>query len=78
MDIAADGSAAVILSYGDVLYFPRRANEPWTTTLLREPIVLPPHGLTQAEAITFGADHRTLYVTSETAGSGILRYKPVK
>ncbi len=78
MDIAADGSAAVILSYGDILLFPRRANEPWTTTLLRAPVILPPHGLAQAEGIAFGADHRTIYVTSETAESGILRYKPAK
>jgi hypothetical protein len=78
MDFAADGSAAVVVSYGDVLLFPRKDSEPWKTTLLRPPVVLAHHGLKQAEGIAFGADNRTIYVTSEGAGTGIIRYQPAK
>jgi hypothetical protein len=76
MDFAADGSAAVILTYGDVLLFPRQPNEPWAEALRRPPVILPPHGLSQAEAVAFGADGRTIYVTSEREGSAIMRYRP--
>jgi hypothetical protein len=78
MDFASDGSAAVILSYGDVLVFPREKNESWKTALTREPVVLAPHGLVQAEGVAFGADSRTIYVSSEGAGGGIIRYKRAK
>ncbi len=90
MDFAADGSAAVIVSYGDVLFFPRQKNEPWKTALMRPPIMLAPHGLVQAEGVAFGADaprailaHRwpsvpLLYVSSEGVNSGIVRYKPAQ
>ena len=78
MDFASDGSAAVILTYGDVLFFPRQAKESWAAALLRPPVVLPPHGLVQAEAVAFGADSRTIFVTSEREGSAIVRYQPAK
>lgn len=75
MDIAADGSAAVVVTYGEVLVFPRQNNEPWKTALLRPPVVLAPHGLVQAEGVAFAPDNRTIYVTSEGPASGIIRYK---
>jgi hypothetical protein len=78
MDFAPDGSAAVVLTYGDVCLFPRNPGETWTDALSRKPQVLPPHGLTQAEAVAFAQDSRTLYLTSEGANSAILRYRPVK
>ncbi|WP_144353992.1 hypothetical protein [Rariglobus hedericola] len=78
MDFASDGSAAVIVSYGDVMVFPRKDNEPWKDALLRPPVVLAPHGLAQAEGVCFGADNRTIYVSSEGPGSGIMRYRVAK
>ncbi len=75
MDFAADGSAAVIVTYGDVLVFHREKDEPWMTALTRPPVVLAPHGLVQAEGVAFGADNHTIYVSSEGTGSAIMRYK---
>ena len=75
MDFAADGSAAVVVTYGEVLVFPRQNNEPWKTTLLRPPVVLAPHGLIQAEGVAFGADNHTIYVSSEGPGSSLIRYR---
>ena len=78
MDFAADGSAAVVLTYGNACLFPRRPGEAWATALSRKPLVLPPHGLAQAEAVAFAPDGRTIYVTSEGAGTAILRYRREK
>jgi len=75
MDFAADGTAAVVLTYGDVLLFNRKAGERWADALRRAPEVLPPHGLVQAEAVAFGTDGKTIYVTSEREGSAIVRYQ---
>lgn len=78
MDFAPDGTAAVVLTYGDVLLFPRAPGEPWRAALARAPVVLAPHGLAQAEGVCFAADGRTIYVSSEGAGAGIMRYKPAR
>lgn len=76
MTFAADGSAAAVVSYGDVLLFLREKDERWGKTLRRLPIVLAQHGLAQAEGVAFGADNRTLYVSSEGEASGIMCYRP--
>ncbi len=73
MDFAADGSAAVVLTYGAVLYFPRRAGESWADALRHEPALLGAHHLPQAEAACFTPDGRHLYVASETTPN-LLRY----
>lgn len=65
MDFAPDGSAAVIVTYGDVLLFPRAADETWAQALARPPRRLPPHRFLQAEAVCFAADGRTVFVSSE-------------
>jgi hypothetical protein len=73
MDFAPDGSAAVVVTYGDVLYFPRAAGESWGDALARQPQVLGPHGLPQAEAGAFSRDGRSIYVCSEDSPK-LLRY----
>ncbi len=78
MDFAADGSAAVVVTYGDVLVFKHEPGETWATALKRPPLVLSPHGLAQAEGVSFGADSRTIYVSSEGDRSGIMRYRTSK
>lgn len=65
MDFAADGSAAIVVTYGDVLLFPRAADESWAAALARPPRRLPPHRLLQAEAVCFTADGRAVFVSSE-------------
>lgn len=73
MDFAADGSAAVVLTYGDTLVFPRKRGEPWAEALARQPMVLTPHGLPQAEAACIARDNTTIYVASEIM-MNLLRY----
>lgn len=78
MDFAADGTAAVVLTYGDVLVYPKTKDETWAEALARPGRVLVPHGLAQAEAVAFGATGEKgatkILVTSEGAGAEIKRY----
>lgn len=73
MDFAPDGSAAVVLTYGDVLIFPRAAGEAWSTALGRAPRRLPAHHQPQAEAACYSADGRAIFVNSEKTDR-LLRY----
>jgi hypothetical protein len=73
MDFSADGSSAVVLTYGHVMLFPRKNGETWAAALAREPVLLPPHNLTQAEATCFSADGRAIFVASEKTRN-LLRY----
>lgn len=73
MDFAPDGSAAVVLTYGDVLVFPRQRGESWAAALQRVPIRLAEHGLPQAEAVCFSPDGRQVFVASEKSRT-LLRY----
>lgn len=73
MDFTSDGSAAVVVTYGDLLLFPRRAGESWADALGNIPVRLPPHDLPQAEAVCFTPDGRQIYVASERSRT-LLRY----
>jgi hypothetical protein len=73
MDFTADGSAAVVLTYGDVVLFPRRPGESWGDALAHEPVRLAPHNLPQAEAACFSPDGKRIFVASEGSRT-LLRY----
>lgn len=74
MDFAADGSVAVVLTYGDLLLFPRQGSEAWSAAFARPPVRLPPHQLPQAEAVCFSPDAKSIFVASETIRT-LLRYE---
>ena len=73
MDFAADGSAAVVLTYGGVLFFPRRPDESWADALAHSPVRLRSHSLEQAEAVCFSPDGKQIYVAAE-GSRALLRY----
>lgn len=73
MDFAPDGTGALVLSYGTLMYFPRATGETWAAALAREPVALAPHDLPQAEAAAFSADGRSIFVCSEETPR-LLRY----
>lgn len=73
MDFATDGSAAVALTYGDVVLYPRRPGETWGVALAREPIRLAEHNLPQTEAACFSPDGQHIFVASESSRT-LLRY----
>jgi len=74
LDFAPDGRAAVVLTYGEPLVFPRAAGEAWSAAFQRAPVRLGFHGLPQAEAVGFSLDGRTIYVASEDTNA-LLRYE---
>ncbi|AWI08841.1 hypothetical protein [Ereboglobus luteus] len=74
MDFSPDGRSAVVLTYGNVLLYARREGESWFSALVRNPLVLPPHKLGQAEAACFSSDGKTIFVTEENKNAALLRY----
>ncbi|MBN2339286.1 MAG: hypothetical protein JXP48_12170 [Acidobacteria bacterium] len=67
MDISPDGRRAVVLTYGDAHEFTRAEGEPWARAFSRAPRVIKAPVRPQGEAICYGPDGRTLYLTSENA-----------
>lgn len=65
MDFTADGSAAVVLTYGSLLVYQRTPGEAWAEVLARAPGQLDAPGLLQVEAACFSADGQQLYVAAE-------------
>jgi hypothetical protein len=68
MDISPDGRRAVVLTDAAAFEFSRRAAEDWSTAFHREPclVQIPKHE--NGESICYGADGKTLYLTSEGRG----------
>lgn len=73
MDISPDASAIAVLTYRAVYHFTRVDNEDWARTLRRPPLVFDLGKLRDAEAITFSADSRSLFVTAEGRRPPLLR-----
>lgn len=74
MDFAPDGSAALVLTYGDLLVFPRAMDESWAAALAKVPLRLPPHKFDQAEGACFTRDGRSILVCTEKSGAWV-RYE---
>lgn len=73
MDISADGESAVILTYEAVYYFRRTAGQSWLEALNSRPLRVPLEGLPNAEAVAFGQDRWTVFVTGENRHSPLVR-----
>jgi hypothetical protein len=79
MDFAADGTAAVVVTYGEPYVYPKFADETWAQALARPGVRLAPHWLSQAEAVCFGGDDgREIVVTSEGKRAALVRYTHVQ
>ncbi len=73
MDISADNRAAVIMTYRGVYYYLRREGQTWFDALNSEPIRIGLGNFANAEAVAFGDDRRTVYVTGENRNSLLLK-----
>ena len=65
MDISPDGLRAIVVTLGDAFEFPRSAEESWEEAFARAPRRVPLPRRRQGEAICYGPDGETLYLTSE-------------
>lgn len=75
MDIASDGSQAVIVSYWGVFLFPREKGESWKDVFARPAVRLTPHGMSQAESIAFSKDGKSITLLSERGDSRVVTYR---
>jgi hypothetical protein len=66
MDISSDGKRAVILTYGDAYEFTKSKGKTWAQAFSREPRIIKAPPRKQGEAICYGPDGKTLYLTSES------------
>ncbi len=74
-DLAPNGSAAAILTYGNIWFYRRAPNESWATALSHAPERIPVQGLPQAEALCFSADSQELWITTEAERAPIQHYR---
>ncbi len=73
IDLAQDGSAAVILTYRGVYYYPRRPDEDWLSALQRKPVALSVGDYGDAESVAFSMDGSSIFVTLEGRGAPLIR-----
>lgn len=73
MDISADNRAAIILTYRAVYYFQRQPGQSWLDALNSKPLRVSIGNLKNAEAVAFGDDQRSVFVTGEKKHSPIIR-----
>jgi hypothetical protein len=75
LDFTPDGTAAVVLTYGDAWLFRRAPGQSWADALAAQGERLAPHGLLQGEAAGFSRDGRTVFATGELVGASLVRYE---
>ncbi|MEX2139173.1 MAG: hypothetical protein WD894_07930 [Pirellulales bacterium] len=68
MDISPDGRRAMLLTDRAAFEFSRAADEDWAAAFNRSPCRLPTPPRQNGESICYGADGKTLYLTSEGRG----------
>jgi hypothetical protein len=73
MDLSPDGSKAVVLTYRNAYLFLRAADKTWSETFAGWPLLISLPKIRQAEALCFGTDGKTLFVTSEKRPAPLLR-----
>jgi len=78
MDVSPDGRRAVVLTYRDAYEYIRGANESWKDTFSRQPRKIVAPERVQGESICYGADGKTLYMTSEKLPTPLLMVPVVK
>ena len=72
MDLSPDGRRAIVLTYADALEFVRRGDETWPEAFARKPATVVMPARRQGEAVCYGTDGRTLYLTSEHTPTPLL------
>jgi len=73
MDLAPDGSGALILTYDGVNYFSRKAGQSWPDAFAGRALHLALGNYKKAEAITFTDDSSAALVTIEARHAPLLR-----
>lgn len=76
MDISADGRTAAVISYRSLYLFTREDGETWPEAFQRPPVeYIGPPG-SDEEAVAFGPEPGTVYITTEGRPAPIYRFEP--
>ena len=73
MDISADGTNAIVLTYGGVYLYPRSPDQDWLEALQRPPRVVSRSGNRQAESVAFDRTGDFIYITIEQRHAPLFR-----
>ena len=73
LDISADGSEAVILTYRSLYRFQRQQGEDWLDAMQRTPTEVIVPSAPQNEAVTYSIDGKSIYVTTENLPAPVFR-----
>ena len=76
MDIAPDGTRAIVFNYKSGFLFEREPGESWSHAFARLPRRVPLPRLSALEAGAFGLDGQTLYISSENLPAPLIRLEP--
>ncbi len=76
MDISPDGTRAILVSYTNAYEFGRRPDQSWGQAFAQQPTVRPMPKRRQGEAICYGQDGKTLFLTSEHRPCPLFRLAP--
>lgn len=64
-DFSADGTAAVVLTYTNILLFEKGTNQSWANALRATPKVTQHRGMPQTESACFSSNGDAVYISSE-------------
>ena len=78
MDIANDGTRAIVLTYGGVYLYPRSAGQGWLEALQQPPIVVSRSGNRQAESVAFDTTGDHIFITLEQRNAPLFRLPVTK
>ncbi len=76
MDISPDGRRAIVLCYGNAYEFRRQPGETWQVAFAHKGREIKMPARRQGETLCFGADGRTLFLTSEKQPTPLFRVAP--
>lgn len=75
-DLSPDGRTLAVMTYRDLLLYPRQSDQSWAQAVARPPKVQRLPLLPQAEAMGWAADGRSLYATGEFIPAPLYRITP--
>jgi hypothetical protein len=75
MDISADGRLAVVQTYKNAYLYRKRPHGSWSQAFAAQPVSLVAPRMPQTEAICFGFDQKSVFVTTEQRPAPLYRIK---
>lgn len=78
MDLSPDGRRAIVVNYGAAYEYVRKGKEKWKAAFARLPRGIPVPPRRQGESIAYGADGKSLFLTSEKTPTPLFRVPALK